>query len=141
MVPRAAGVTASRLYGDAFTADPRLADDLRAQHRYNAACYAALAVAGKGSGPLPDKATVLLRRQAFRWLRADLTVYAQLADRTESAARQVVRQRLANWQQDTDLTAVRDPTALDRLPDDERAAWRQFWEDVAALGKKVEEKK
>jgi len=31
--------------------------------------------------------------------------------------------------------------ALDSRPDDERQEWRQLWEDVAALLKKVEEKK
>jgi hypothetical protein len=36
---------------------------------------------------------------------------------------------------------VRDPAALDQLPDDERTAWRRLWEDVAALRQKVEEKK
>jgi tetratricopeptide (TPR) repeat protein len=129
-------VTASRLYADAFAADPRLANDLRAGHRYNAACYAALAAAGQRTEPLPDKAALMLRRQALGWLRADLTVYTRLAGGAEAAARQAVRQRLAHWQQDTDLAAVRDPAALARLPDDERKAWRQFWDDVAALLKK-----
>ena len=36
------------LYADAFAADPKLADDLQAGHRYNAACFAALAAAGQG---------------------------------------------------------------------------------------------
>src|SRR5262249_9957670 len=40
----------ARLYGDAFAADPKLADDLQAQLRYKAACAAALAAAGKGEG-------------------------------------------------------------------------------------------
>src|SRR5262249_1943963 len=40
--------TAAGLYAAAFAADPRLADDLKAAHRYNAACHAALAAAGQG---------------------------------------------------------------------------------------------
>jgi hypothetical protein len=36
------------------------------------------------------------------------------------------------------FAAVRDPSALDRLPDDERQQWRQLWDDVAALLRKVE---
>ena len=35
----------------------------------------------------------------------------------------------------------RDRAALDGRPDDERQEWRQLWDDVAALLKKVEEKK
>jgi tetratricopeptide (TPR) repeat protein/tRNA A-37 threonylcarbamoyl transferase component Bud32 len=40
---------AARLYAVAFAADPRVADDLQAGHRYNAACCAALAAAGPGA--------------------------------------------------------------------------------------------
>ena len=49
--------TATRLYAAAFAADPKLADDLEAGHRYNAACYAALAAAGQGedAAKLDDK--------------------------------------------------------------------------------------
>jgi hypothetical protein len=38
----------ARLYADAFTADAKLAADLNQQHRYNAACSAALTAAGQG---------------------------------------------------------------------------------------------
>jgi hypothetical protein len=40
---------AARLFADAFAADPSPADDLSAGHRYNAACCAALATAGRGT--------------------------------------------------------------------------------------------
>ena len=58
---------ATRLYADAFAADPALSDDLRGQHRYNAACIAALAAAGQGANAtlLPDKSVVGLRCQAL----------------------------------------------------------------------------
>src|SRR5262249_48195390 len=36
------------LYADAFAADAKAADDLKAAHRYSAACCAALAGCGKG---------------------------------------------------------------------------------------------
>ena len=39
---------AACFYADAFANDPNLAADLRQQHRYNAACSAALAAAGQG---------------------------------------------------------------------------------------------
>jgi tetratricopeptide (TPR) repeat protein len=133
-------VPAFRLYGEAFAADPRLANDWQSWNRYNAACIAALAVVGQGGDAvrLPDKAIVMLRRQALRWLRADLALHAQLAERDDAAAKQAVRQRLAHWQQDPDLATVRDPAALAQLTDDERQAWRQLWDEVAALLRKVE---
>ncbi len=52
-----------------------------------------------------------------------------------------MRKRLTHWQVDTELASVRDKEALDKLPDDERKEWRQLWDDVAALLKKVQEKK
>jgi serine/threonine-protein kinase len=136
---------AARFYADAFAADPKLAESIGPgqQHRYNAACSAALAAAGQGedAGNLPDKVRLMLRRQALGWLRADLAPYAKLAERKESASTQTVRERLGHWQQDTDLASVRDGPALAALPDDERRQWRQFWDDVAALLKQVEPKK
>jgi len=130
--------TAARLAADAFAADPKLANDFRQQHRYNAACSAALAAAGQGEDarPLPDKAVRALRRQALTWLRADLAVSARWAkgDPKQKAA---VRQRLAHWQQDADFASVRDQAAIERLPEDERAAWRRLWDDVEALRQEV----
>jgi Tfp pilus assembly protein PilF len=126
---------AARFYADAFAADPKLAADLRQQDRYNAACSAALAAAGQGADAkgLPDKVCLMLRRQALSWLRADLALYAQQAGGDDPRGEETVRQRLAHWRQDTDLVAVRDKDALDRLPEDERGEWRQLWDDVAAL--------
>jgi serine/threonine-protein kinase len=134
---------ATRLYVAAFAADPKLAADLRQQHRYYAARSAALAAAWQGEDAkhLPDKVTLMLRRQGLRWLQADLALYTKLADREEATVKQAVRQRLTQWQEDTDLASIRDKAALDRLPEDERQHWRKLWEDVAALLKKVEPQK
>ena len=132
----------ARLFGEAFTHDARLADDLRQSHRYNAACVAALAGCGQGEDAraLPDKEVLRLRRQALGWLRADLAAYAQLAQRDDPAAKQTVRQRLEHWRQDDDLAGLRDPAALKKLPDDEREAWQALWAEVGALLRKVEER-
>ena len=43
----------SRLYAEALQADPKLADDRRAQHPYNAAC-------GSGAWPAAVKAKMIL---------------------------------------------------------------------------------
>ena len=80
----------------------------------------------------------MFRHWALGWLRDDLTAYAKLADQNNPAVKQAVQQRLAHWRQDPDLASVRDPQALDRLPENERAAWRALWRDVDELAKKAE---
>src|SRR5207244_2989942 len=72
-----------------------------------------------------------LRQQALDWLRADLAAYAKLAEKDAKAARQLVRQRLSHWQEDTDLETVRGEKALSKLPGPERQAWQQLWADAA----------
>src|SRR5262249_2383163 len=127
-------VAATRFAADAFAADPNLANDFRKQHRYHAACSAALAAAGQGADArlLSDEDVPALRRQALTWLRADLAVYARVA-KTDPKQKEAVRKRLAHWQQDAHLASVRDPAALDLLPEEERAAWRRLWDDVESL--------
>src|SRR5262249_54943508 len=70
---------AARLRAAAFAADPKLADDLKAGYRYDAACEAALAAAGQGKDAtqLDAKERARLRKQALDWLRADLTACAK----------------------------------------------------------------
>src|SRR5262249_5887295 len=99
---------AVRLYADAFAADPKLADDLPAGHRYRAALFAALAAAGQGKDArnLEDQEKVALRRQALDWLRADLAAWARATDRTP------VPRTLKRWRQDADLAGVRDREEL-----------------------------
>ena len=40
---------------------------------------------------------------------------------------------MQHWLRDPDLASGRDPTAVERLPPDEREAWRKLWADVRAL--------
>jgi serine/threonine-protein kinase len=133
---------AARLFAEAFTADPRLAADLDAPHRYNAACNAALAAAAQGADAraLPDKVTAMFRRWALAWLREDLTAYARLAEGSAPAANKKIQQALTYWRSDPDLTSVRYPSALDHLPDHERAAWQALWREVDELAKRVADK-
>jgi superkiller protein 3 len=127
--------TAARLAADAFAAQPRLAGDLGRQHRYHAACSAALAAAGRAEDAkgLSEADRGELRRQALAWLRADLAVYARLAERGNAKTRAAVRQRLAHWLQDADLAAVRDQACLSRLAWGERAEWHHLWEGIDVL--------
>jgi tetratricopeptide (TPR) repeat protein len=132
--------TSAGLCADAFAADPQLADNLKAPHRYNAACYAALAAAGRGedAGKLDDQERARLRKQAIDWLRADLALRTKQLERGQPADRADVARRMRHWQRDSDLAGIRDEDALANLPADERAAVTQLWADVAVLLKKTE---
>jgi hypothetical protein len=132
--------TATRLYAAAFAADPKLANDLGAEHRYTAACYAALAAAGQGedAAKLDDKERTRLRQQARDWLRADLALRTRQLESGKPADRAAVQQALRHWQEDSDLIGLRDAAALAKLPAEERAACERFWSDVAALLKKAD---
>ncbi|MFO0953619.1 MAG: hypothetical protein U0835_21190 [Isosphaeraceae bacterium] len=126
---------AARLWAEALQADPKLADDRRAQQRYNASCAAALAAGGQGiDEPPPDaSAKAKLRNQALGWLKAELSAWARLVESRPPQAKSFVAQTLDHWKRDTDLAGVRDPQALEKLPEAERAAWRGLWGEVDAL--------
>jgi serine/threonine protein kinase/Tfp pilus assembly protein PilF len=133
---------ATRLYADAFAADPKLADELKAGHRYKAACCAALAAAGQGAdaAKLDAKGKARLRKQALDWLRADLAVRTRQLESGKPADRAAVQRALKHWQQDGDLAGLRDAAALAKLPAEERPACAKLWADVAALRKQAEGK-
>ena len=134
--------TAAGLHAAAFAADSKLADDLKADHLYNVAYYAALAAAGQGddAAKFDDKEKTRLRRQGLDRLRADLALKAKQLDTGQIADRAMVQQAMRDWQQDTDLAGIRDAAALAKLPPDEQKAVTQLWADVAVLLKKAEEK-
>jgi serine/threonine-protein kinase len=124
----------ARFYREAFAAEPKLADDPRALHRYNAACAAALAGCGLGkdSAGLDDGEKARLRRQALDWLKADLARWASRARGDRPADRTPVRQALRRWKEDPDLAGVRGE-ALAKLPGAEREPWKELWQEVDAV--------
>jgi hypothetical protein len=126
---------AARLWAEALASDPKLADDRQAQHRYHAACAAALAGCGQAKDdPPPDgSARAALRQQAFDWLKAERSAWARLLDSGPPPVRATIAPVLQHWRSDPDLAGVRDPDALARLPDAERPAWRALWSDVDTL--------
>jgi serine/threonine protein kinase len=128
-----------RLYREAFAAQPALADDLQHQHRYNAACPAALAGCGQGkdADQTDDKERARLRRQALEWLRADLTAYRQALDKQPQKARAAILQRMQHWHQDKDFAGVRGPEALAKLPECDRKEWQALWEEVETIRKRA----
>ncbi|HTU88532.1 MAG TPA: protein kinase [Gemmataceae bacterium] len=139
---------ALRFYREAFAEEPKLADDLNAQHRYNAACAAALAGCGQGADAdkLDAKERTRLRQQALDWLRADLKAYRQAMEKSAGKAGPAIAQQMQHWLKDDDFAGVCGDEALAKLPAEERSAWRKLWADVAemlakAQGKTPAEKK
>jgi tetratricopeptide (TPR) repeat protein len=130
--------TALRFSLDAFENEPALADELIGQHRHHAACFAALAAAGKGKDAvaLPEEARAGLRLLAFAWLRADLEAHRRFLD-DKKGPPPLVREWLTSWLHNINLASVRAPAALAALPTAERAAWRKLWADVEALRKRA----
>ena len=127
--------TSARFWAGAFHAQPKLADEMKLQHRYNAACAAALAGCGQGkdTDQLDDKERARLRRQAMDWLRADLEAWSRWRETESDKARTAaeVTPVLQHWLVDPDFAGVRGPAALAKLPDAERQPWQQLWADVA----------
>ena len=129
----------TELYRDAFAKEPALADNLELGHRYNAACYAVLAAAGKGddTADLTAEQATQLRQEALKWLQADLTSWSKRVGDGTEADRKAAAKKLRLWHRDTDLTWVREG-GLDAVPAGERPAWQRLWTEVAALLKKVD---
>jgi serine/threonine-protein kinase len=128
-------LAAARLYTDAFAVDPTLAENVTTECRYRAARCAALAGCGLGAdgSRLDEAERTRWRRQAREWLEADLAAWTQKVDRGGAADRALVRRALASWRADPDLAAVRELTALERLPADERGKWLAMWNEVDAV--------
>jgi tetratricopeptide (TPR) repeat protein len=126
------------LYTDAFEAAPQLAEDIRLGHRYNAACAAAQAGCGRGIGAarLDDSERATWRAQSRQWLRAELAGWGKLLDgNPANAPRELVRQRLTQWQGDPDLACLREPVELLNLSAEERKDCLSLWDEVSRVVK------
>jgi tetratricopeptide (TPR) repeat protein len=127
--------TAARLYAEALVARPELAEDLRAGHRFNAACAAALAGGGQGddAAGLREPERKGLRKQAREWLRLDLAAWARKVQAGKAGDRVQAQKTLSPWQDDPDLAGLRESDRLERLPPAERQECQALWQEVAAL--------
>jgi tetratricopeptide (TPR) repeat protein/tRNA A-37 threonylcarbamoyl transferase component Bud32 len=127
------------LYAGSLRADPELAEDMKSGHRYNAACYAALAGAGKGEDkpPLGEPEKARWRKQALDSLRADLAFWTKHTETGKPEAKALVKQTLQHWKEDSDLAGIRDETAINALPNDERKACQALWAEVDEVLAKV----
>jgi tetratricopeptide (TPR) repeat protein len=131
--PQRRCLLAVRFYSHAFAVRSALADDLVQEHRYNAACTAALAAAGKGEKRIAfgGEEWGYLTGLALKWLRADLARWASLAKDPKQI--QKGRERLSRWKKEPALASVRDPAWLGAMPPPDRQAWESLWRDVDAL--------
>ncbi|MGO9470464.1 MAG: tetratricopeptide repeat protein, partial [Isosphaeraceae bacterium] len=129
----------ARMWTDAFQAEPKLAGDMQAGNRYNAACAAALAGSGQGKDnpPLDAPSKARWRRQAIDWLKADLAAWSKMLEKGPPAARESISETLKHWKADADLAGLRDAALLAKLNEDEQKACRALWADVDALLKKA----
>jgi tetratricopeptide (TPR) repeat protein len=127
--------TAASFYEAALTAEPALADDPEAGHRFRAARAAALAGCGVGEDAtkLDDRRRAALRRQALGWLTAEYTVWAERHRLGKPGDRTVAATAVRAWLQSEDLVCVRDERALTKLPPEEQRAWQALWDQVSAL--------
>jgi hypothetical protein len=126
---------AAKLCESALAADPGLAEDRRAQPRYNAACFAALAGTGKDADlpALEADAKARLRGQARDWLKAELAAWTRVIEAGPAQDRAAAAAILERWQDDSDLAGIRDREELEKLPETERKDWRELWTHVAVL--------
>jgi tetratricopeptide (TPR) repeat protein len=128
-------VTASRLWSDAFKADPDLAANLLAGHRYNAAGAAALAAAGQGeeAAHLDERERTRWWTQALEWLRADLVTVRTALKTGKPEERLQAKRRLRYWQRDPDLAGLRDTAAVPKMPSGEKETYQQLWKEIETL--------
>jgi serine/threonine-protein kinase len=132
---------ATRCFRAAFAADSKLADDLDAGLRYNAACAAALAGTGRGrDAPADEPARDRLRGEAIAWLRDDLAALSRQLDAADPPAARRIAETLAHWLNDPDLVGLRDEGELSQRNEPERRSLRAFWSDFEAIRRKALDK-
>ena len=99
---------AARVFYDAFSGDPKLAEVPNSVDRYDAARVALLASIGRGvDAPDVPAERAALRGKALTWLRAELAVLAALANSDQHAERKASADKLSLWLTDADLAMVR----------------------------------
>jgi eukaryotic-like serine/threonine-protein kinase len=125
----------AELYAEAFTNNPKLAEERKPLRRYNAACSAAISGSGRGKNapPLDDAALTKLRGQALQWLEAEADLWTRSLETANAEERSAIAKTLAHWKVDSDLAGIRDEQELAKLPQDEHEAFRKLWSHVDRL--------
>jgi hypothetical protein len=108
---------------------------MRAVFRYNAPIIAVLAGSGRGEGGanLSETERARWRKQARECLQADLAVWAKNLDSRPAADRTLITKILTHWRTDPDLAGLRDPDAVNNLPEAERQKCRKLLSDLDTL--------
>jgi tetratricopeptide (TPR) repeat protein len=124
-------VLAAQLFREGLAAEPAVVDEGDDYRRFQAACAAVLAAAGRGrdSTALSEAERAAWRRQGLTWLAAELKRWQRRVGPDGGRRRQVMRV----WYQHGALATVRRPEELARLPAEEARAWLRLWEQVRAL--------
>jgi len=123
----------ARLYAEAIAADPTIVEDRVIRPR----CYGAFLAACAGcertrDDPPPNEAErARLRRQALDWLRGEMVTWIPMLEGGPSGNRRDAAAALRGWMNTHELAGVRDPKALEALPEDERKAWQALWDEAA----------
>ena len=132
---KALHASSARLYAEALANHPTPGGDRDAQHRYIAACAAALSGCARGKDdPMPDDPSrARLRTQARVWLQAELAAWAEVLDAGPADMKAKIAPALQRWKDDPDLACIRDDAELAKLPEGERAAFKTLWNDVDQL--------
>jgi serine/threonine-protein kinase len=123
----------ARFLAETLARNSKPADGSPDPNRYSAACSAALAGCGFGSDAPAEPERTKLRTQSRAWLEADLDAWERLLEKpAQDSARASVVKTLNRWRRDPDLSGVRYPSAMARLPEPERAKWTALWRRVDA---------
>ena len=133
-----------RLSQEALAADTKRPDEWRAQLLVMAGSAAVQAGCGKDRNePPPDELVRRQRRQeGLAWMKEALVIRDQLLQQGTPQERMNQVSLLRPWKNFAFLAAVRDPASIALLPQNERADWRAFWNDldVVLTNAKVEPK-
>lgn len=125
----------TRFWSLAFAANTAPLDDERCGYLYDAACSASLASADSGpnSAALDAKTRTALRQQSLGWLRQVFPYWQKKVESGTAVERDNAIDTLKHWQQDLDLTAIRDETHIEKLAEPEQQACRALWQGVETL--------
>jgi hypothetical protein len=125
----------ARFWSEAFRTEPQRAEDLKAGHRYRAACTATMAAQGTGKDQprLDETNRARRRKQALGWLNADLAAFEKSLDSRAPDTWPFVQKTLEAWRADAALSCIRDEPLLAKLPQDEQKSSREFWSKVDRL--------
>jgi serine/threonine protein kinase/tetratricopeptide (TPR) repeat protein len=126
--------TAAFVYQKALVADDP-GKSLLPGHRYEAAFAAVQGGCGQGtdSKSFTDEQRGQLRTQALARIKADLDLVPALGRSGNVGKKREAVERMAPWVEDRRLKFVRDPDALNRLPEEEAQSWRQLWASLPKL--------